>query len=625
MKLKLDSRFCRALIEAKIKHKAFSDRENFHSYIKVDPKELKGRDRVIFLKVMQSDDFYKGTGSTEYKSMLRVVEAVWAVEEHGHEGVKLKNLEIAAQAITDKMSEIPRRWVFHKDDEYGWLMPYFFTSAMYHPPRRRRGDYSPAYVSMKFMATQRGQHAELSVSLYRYDLTGHPSLDELFANENLFFATEERIATYDKELANYRAWTPQIGMQFIGGGHGYDATDEDSVDDDDNHYWGYWRRTSTKVQLIVDGEPAKLVMDDQLGQGDDNNTVTYALENDSDADEVEEEEEEEWDEYDDPDDAEDETPEQRKLRHKAEARSKEYELSDAPLEKEKRRVTRKVPTHPIVRLFNLTTHSFLTAHVSDLTPYPYNPALMKKLVLPQEHKLLIDALTDSAITRYSDIISGKATGVIILCSGTPGTGKTLTAEVYSEVAKRPLYLVQCSQLGTSSDALEKALTTVLKRATRWNAILLIDEADVYIHERGSNMEQNAIVGVFLRLLEYYQGILFMTTNRATVIDDAIVSRMTAHIRYKVPDGSDRNLLWHILSQQYEVNMSEEMVTKAVEQFPKISGRSIRQIIRLAKFMAEKMHAGRVTLASLQQAAKFHNFSDDEKMADGTVKDVQAHR
>lgn len=190
------------------------------------------------------------------------------------------------------------------------------------------------------------------------------------------------------------------------------------------------------------------------------------------------------------------------------------------------------------------------------------------------------------------------------------THNTLTAEVYSEAAKRPLYMVQCSQLGTNEEVLEKKLALVLERAVRWRTILLIDEADVYIHERGKDIQQNAIVGVFLRLLEYYNGIMFMTTNRATVIDDAIMSRATAHIKYEIPtDDAKRTRLWKVLAAQYGVEGLD--IFKAIQTFPKVSGRSIRQLIRLAKIMANR-NGTKVTVASLKWAAKFHDFSEAEE-------------
>jgi SpoVK/Ycf46/Vps4 family AAA+-type ATPase len=43
---------------------------------------------------------------------------------------------------------------------------------------------------------------------------------------------------------------------------------------------------------------------------------------------------------------------------------------------------------------------------------------------------------------------------------------------------------------------------------------------------------NAIVSVFLRQLEYYNGILFLTTNRVGDIDPAFKSRVHVTLEYK---------------------------------------------------------------------------------------------
>lgn len=86
---------------------------------------------------------------------------------------------------------------------------------------------------------------------------------------------------------------------------------------------------------------------------------------------------------------------------------------------------------------------------------------------------------------------------IAVLHGPPGTGKTLTAEAVAEHLKRPLYLVGASELGTESSDLEENLTrllsvrlpnlpndaisltqTTVQLATAWDAVLLIDEADV---------------------------------------------------------------------------------------------------------------------------------------------------
>ena len=101
--------------------------------------------------------------------------------------------------------------------------------------------------------------------------------------------------------------------------------------------------------------------------------------------------------------------------------------------------------------------------------------------------------------------------------GPPGTGKTLTAEGISELLKCPLYTVSAGELGTDSRFLEMELQKILDICHAWGAILLLDEADVFLEKRNMHdLHRNALVSIFLRQLEYFQGILFLTTNRVEV-------------------------------------------------------------------------------------------------------------
>lgn len=45
-------------------------------------------------------------------------------------------------------------------------------------------------------------------------------------------------------------------------------------------------------------------------------------------------------------------------------------------------------------------------------------------------------------------------------------------------------------------------------------VVLLDESEVFLEERTqADLERNALVSVFLRALEYYDGILILTSNR----------------------------------------------------------------------------------------------------------------
>ncbi|HTH95640.1 MAG TPA: AAA family ATPase [Rhodocyclaceae bacterium] len=248
----------------------------------------------------------------------------------------------------------------------------------------------------------------------------------------------------------------------------------------------------------------------------------------------------------------------------------------------------QIPLHPYLHVFHLELHRNLWVHVDNLHAYEYNPALREKLVLPQDHRDLIDILTADMGVLMEDIVDGKSGGTTILCKGAPGLGKTLTAEVYAEVVKKPLYRVHSGQLGISAESVEANLSTILRRAARWGAILLLDEADVYIRRRDNDLQHNAIVAEFLRTLEYFSGLLFMTTNRTDDIDDAILSRCIAVIKYEMPSREDAMRLWQTLSMQFDVTLDDAIIERLVARFPNTSGRDIKELLKLtAKFCRSK--------------------------------------
>ncbi|KAF6837852.1 AAA family ATPase [Colletotrichum plurivorum] len=137
-------------------------------------------------------------------------------------------------------------------------------------------------------------------------------------------------------------------------------------------------------------------------------------------------------------------------------------------------------------------------------------------------------------TNDLDMIRGKGRGLVILLHGAPGVGKTATAEAVAAENRRPLFPITCGDLGFTPAVVDKSLRDIFRYAHLWNCVLLLDEADVFLTQRergGGNLERNALVGVFLRVLEYYSGILFLTTNRVGAIDEAFQSRVHLSLSY----------------------------------------------------------------------------------------------
>lgn len=113
-----------------------------------------------------------------------------------------------------------------------------------------------------------------------------------------------------------------------------------------------------------------------------------------------------------------------------------------------------------------------------------------------------------------------------LLVGTPGCGKTLTAEAVAEVARKPLYCISAGELGVEPANVEANLLRAFELAQMWDAVILLDEADVFLQQRTpSDLQRNALVAIFLRQLEYYQGILILTTNMVEGCDVALESML----------------------------------------------------------------------------------------------------
>lgn len=234
-----------------------------------------------------------------------------------------------------------------------------------------------------------------------------------------------------------------------------------------------------------------------------------------------------------------------------------------------------------VPVFDLKKHIYLAINFNNLAPYKYDKEVLDKVIIDKKHKEIISKLINITKDSSDDIIRGKTGGSFIMLTGIPGVGKTLCAEAYSEILSVPLYRVQCAQLGITVDKVEENLKEVLQRAQRWKCVLLIDEADVYVRNRGEDLVQNAIVGTFLRVLEYYQGILFMTSNLGDNIDDAILSRTSAWINFDKPSEAQVLEIFKVLAKQMSIVYDTKELAYAIREV-KLTGRDVKSLLKLSK-------------------------------------------
>ncbi|KAM7184833.1 AAA ATPase family protein [Naviculisporaceae sp. PSN 640] len=244
--------------------------------------------------------------------------------------------------------------------------------------------------------------------------------------------------------------------------------------------------------------------------------------------------------------------------------------------------------------YELKSRKWLEFEVDYVGEVKFNPDVTSKLVLPDEQKELILAMAESQIegtSGFDDVIKGKGKGVVCLLSGPPGVGKTLTAEVVAETLHAPLVSLGSGDLGCDAADIEECLLEHLELVARWKGILLIDECDVFLEARGKNdLVRNQIVSVFLRMLEYYEGLMFMTTNRIENIDAAFQSRI--HVSFEYPDLNvdSRQKIWSKFIESaaecgFKVDVSEKSIRDLAEL--ELNGRQIKNIVKTAQLLASR--------------------------------------
>ncbi len=415
-----------------------------------------------------------------------------------------------------------------------------------------RIDYTPAgeeetgRILIDLQANAMARIVNHSLTIRERDIAGK-SIAQIFADRGFFKETAELMDAYERSVQRFYRWRADYGRQFSGRGTGIFAEDPTA-----SHRNTDWSRKS-RVVLSSSGSAARLVNDEEI-------IGERALSLDATGNIL------------------------SKYLRKA-GRSTNYDervekAAEALREGIPDDLFTRLPVHGYMLMFHLELHHHLWVHVDDIEPYDYQPELKQKLILPPEQTDLIDILTAEMDVLMDDIVEGKSGGTTVLCCGPAGVGKTLTAEVYAEIIQRPLYRVHSGQLGLNVAEMEKALKDTLTRAQRWGAVMLIDEADVYIKRRDDNLAANAVVGVFLRVLEYFNGLLFLTTNRTDDIDEAIVSRCIAVIKYAAPHRDDRRRIWAVMTEQFSLDIEHGLLDTLADLFPDASGRDIKGLTKL---------------------------------------------
>lgn len=543
MKLQIERKYVEAMVDEFPGLTALKDQLRFGNKAEVPFKQLSNTE-LSFLQVLYNKAGAEMQGHAAQLSTLQ--------KAMNDDTVRFEedDLEMLLPAIARYLiHNAIRGWLFQANVA-GKPMAYVVTRLDFTPS----GEEETGRVTLELKANAKGKVAISTLTIRARDIA-NKTVTEIFVAKGFLKETPELIDAYDDAAGRYFDWCGQSGSQFSGKGTGFYAEGPTA-----SHRNTDWARKDVVV-LSTEGGTARLVCDESI-------LSERALTIDAKGDIL------------------------AKYLRKAGNSNRydckvENEVEASQTEIPKGLFT-ELPVHCYLLMFHLELHHHLWVHVNDIKPYRYQPELKQKLILREEQIDLIDILTAEMDVLMDDIVEGKSGGTTVLCAGPAGVGKTLTAEVYSEIIKRPLYRVHSGQLGLNVGEMEKALKDVLTRAQRWGAVMLIDEADVYIKRRDNNIAMNAVVGVFLRVLEYFNGLLFLTTNRVDDIDEAIVSRCIALIKYYPPDTEARRRIWQVMIDQFALDVDADLINQLVESFPEATGRDIKGLSKLvAKFCQHK--------------------------------------
>jgi hypothetical protein len=283
------------------------------------------------------------------------------------------------------------------------------------------------------------------------------------------------------------------------------------------------------------------------------------------------------------------------------AKDKEEEANNHPVEEDKKALPvftdeEYLIASPVVLGFAFAEKMWLEFTVSGVKDIVWNEGAYESLVLEDNTKDIVKALVEShkyhPAESIDDVIQGKGKGLVAVLHGPPGTGKTLTAEGISELLKCPLYMVSAGELGTDPRTLEGELQKILDIAHAWGAVLLLDEADVFLEKRTiQDIHRNALVSIFLRLLEYFQGILFLTTNRVETFDDAFQSRIHIALRYGELSSKAKQSVFKMFIERVRVLEGVKTMPFTEEDYVNLSknnlnGRQVCSFLRLLLFFRD---------------------------------------
>lgn len=224
--------------------------------------------------------------------------------------------------------------------------------------------------------------------------------------------------------------------------------------------------------------------------------------------------------------------------------------------------------------------------------------------------------------EFQKNLRGSSSRIVALLTGLPGTGKSLCAEVLAGELGKDLWTVDFSQVfdkyvGES----EKHLTEIFNKAKTAKAVLRIDEADSLISARSGDDKGWEITqkNHMLNLIENYEGIVILTTNRGLNVDSAFSRRIDFKVEFELPTSTEMVAIMKALlypDAPLEDNFDFDIV---LQQVKPMSGGFIRSAIERCLLNMLRFDKTKITADDLNKA--LIEIQSENKVIDGNKRTI----
>lgn len=204
------------------------------------------------------------------------------------------------------------------------------------------------------------------------------------------------------------------------------------------------------------------------------------------------------------------------------------------------------------------------------------------------HEILENFLRAELLFAYKDPAAPRG----ILLKGPPGTGKSHTAKIFGESSGA--HFLKLSVANIKSDVIGGTAANVKKlweEAREYApSVIFIDECESIFSKRGSDQGDSFVNEAVQTFLTEWDGIgsnsqvlIIGATNRAELLDDAIVSRFVDVIELQPVGVEDKEKLAKIVAN--EVGLDSAVPDEIIHSLGGLSGREIKNVMQQAMRLA----------------------------------------